>query len=323
MKAFQLFAWACIATGSVLGARPLPSPVSLPSCPRGFVVSSDALWWQVSNPDLSFAIVDDRVNDFATPIGRQKRVVPQYKWGFRVAVQHGFFGASNDVLGRYLWYKATQVKEVAAPLLWPSVGVPGEALPLTDGRARARMRFRHQTGDLEFGQWLRLGCALDFRFHAGIRYAWIDHKFDADFFAANGHQTSRRNGEFFGFGPRLGMWGTFSLCGMIGLEGRGAAALLVGGERSRFSFLQDDAFTTDVRDPMKVRFVPNLEGSIGLYWRCCHQGIGFIVRAGYEIGAYINGVSRMQFFGDSSGVNTHQTSTFGLHGVYGGIAATY
>jgi hypothetical protein len=298
--------------------------LAAPGYSGSLLISSDALYWQVGNGDLSFAIEDQRsAVTWAAPIGRQKRIRPHFEWGFRVALGYGFCGSGTDVMGRYLWYKAVRVRRAAAPTLWPSIGYPTFALPLSDGTVRARMRFRHQTGDLEFGQLIQLAYLLDLRAHAGIHYAWIDHKFDADYRGASGERTARRNGEFFGFGPRGGLCLTLGPCGCWQIGGRVALSLLAGGERSRASFLDNGGFLLDVRDPMKLRGLPCVETSVGLDWALLARPCRTTVRLGYELITYIDGVSRLQFSGDSSGVNTHHVSSFTLQGPYAGLAAVF
>ena len=150
--------------------------------------------------------------------------------------------------------------------------------------AKAFWKVQYNALDFEWGRPFWFGKCTSLHPFLGVRAAWIDQDFDSDYnnveltaltdvatnFATLPLVTVRRNQDYWGVGPRLGLYSTWSFCGCFGFFANVSTSLLWGDFEQKYiqvEHLEDNSTITDVNlRECYSRMQVNLEGTVGLNW---------------------------------------------------------
>jgi hypothetical protein len=299
----------------VLGDEPQFLPAGDGSCcyppnhavaPRRFVFA-EYLYWQPTNHQLDYAIVDDF--GAAAVSGETARLEYEAQSGVRAGL--GFQTASGwDLQFAYTGLESRDEQQTEGFLI-ATVSHPSFNVFATSAEATADLDY--DVLDLEFGHRFLITEACRLRLHAGLRGARIsqalDVRFDGgDFFA--GHVA--RSHEFRGIGLRVGAEGTWLLCYGVGVFGRVGGSLLAGNLDTRA--VESDALglIVNVSDDADL-IAPATEIALGLTW----EGRHWQVQTGYELTSWYNLSNRLAFHDDLHVASfSRSQDVLGLHGLF-------
>jgi hypothetical protein len=210
-------------------------------------------------------------------------------------------------------------------------GGPINPLPLSITQSSAKAEFRLNQVDLTAGQYVDVGSLLEVHPFVGLRYADVKRTLSsnnsgnitsfiatalstASTFIATGLAASEslsETSDFDGIGPLAGINFNLPIAGGFGFQGGFSGALLVGNVDSKLqsvvnvtaatsvastglapNFLAGNgsfAFSSDSR-----RIVPNLDASLGAYYRFAFQNQSDLtLGVNYQAAEYWNAVDRL------------------------------
>jgi Legionella pneumophila major outer membrane protein precursor len=264
--------------------------VCVPQLCGGFTFGLYGIYWQPNTSEQDFVLRFHRDDDKdRNRDGDHGEVNPNYQWGFMANIGYVFPCSGNDVRLAYTYYQHTHSNHRGRDDNDDSIDNDGEVLlpTISSGwnpthatdlvlaniesfnhpidtdprRARAHTEFRLDAVDLDFGQYVNVGCNLRFRFFGGARYARIEHRLNAHFEGHHHHETDdtapgipvvgtdldgvavdfdvdgdvrqhvHQRSQFTGVGPRLGINADYHVGGGFGVVGELSSSLLVGRQR--------------------------------------------------------------------------------------------
>ncbi len=272
----------------------------------GFYLTADFLWWRTENHGYSFAF--DQQDSLAN-IGKVQRINPKWDPGFRVGLGWNSDYDGWDVLFNWTWMynhaKTTRIRNdltvaeittqgyypqwpITSTLLQNSTNLPLLASGHFNFRqVDAKSNIHLNAIDFELGRSFYATRRFSLRPHWGVRGAFIDQKFSNVFsdplinpvalarllgtqpaFAFDGKNN------WWGVGPRAGMFSEWHLCSGFSILGKAAGALMYGQTRVS-SVTQTVPFLTDTYVVIRKasehfdQLVPNLQMMLGLQWGTC------------------------------------------------------
>jgi Legionella pneumophila major outer membrane protein precursor len=253
--------------------------VCIPSFCGGFTFGLAGLYWRPSTPQLDYALTFPDIDDDFRE-GHLHNVDPNYNWGFRANIGYVFPCSGNDVLLSYTHFNHSHSNhvslrnenEVLIPTLTDEqsftneITIPNilssEATISVTGvprAAHANTNFKLDAVDLDFGQYVNVGCRLRFRWFGGARYARLENRLDTRYHSQGELTTTRftdptvpsanitfdvitnicdnlrQKSKFDGVGPRFGLDASYHLGGGFGVVGDVSTALIVGREDSHLN----------------------------------------------------------------------------------------
>lgn len=270
------------------------SVIATPSQP-GLSLGLTGLYWRASTNHLDHALTYPL--DAFVPFvdGDYQSIDNEYGWNYKANIGY-IFPQGKDVTLTYTHFDEDDTKQVPNPgQLFPTLtndwlsaspftaattppftvvatisiftlegtfpaGTLAIASPINTTFASAKTEFKADVLDLDLGQSLCVNRAFSLRWYAGLRYASLEHKFNASYFgeaagvdslsepvlvstdglealitvdidfalAAEINQSVNQKSDFKGIGPRFGVDSRYELGGGFGFIGGMSLALLVG-----------------------------------------------------------------------------------------------
>jgi hypothetical protein len=284
LSGFAANSFAALPTGTSRYA------VCVPQLCGGFTFGLYGIYWQPSTSEQDFVERFSRDDKSGDRDGDHHEVNPRYRWGFMANIGYVFPCSGNDIRLGYIYYKHNHENnrdrregdddddsvdgETFLPTIsdgWnpthtstvelANVASWNHSLDTDPRHARAHTEFRLDAVDLDFGQYVNVGCNLRFRFFGGLRYARIEHRLNATFEGRHDHEKDdgalgipmvgtdlnnvavdfdvdgdirehvHQRSEFNGIGPRLGVNAGYHVGGGFGVVGELSTSLLVGREK--------------------------------------------------------------------------------------------
>ena len=284
---------------------------------RCWSIYADFLYMTVRGENVPFAQIRDDVGPLAVPRGPVGYVDPHHTPGFRLGAGR-LLGEQNELHVRFSWWQTGADSHLEVPAGDPFVIHALTTFPTTINAAADSL-----TADahLDMQQWIadvdlkRAVCDTEssiVNLVLGVRYAHLDQDFHATYSLLGTTDVTTRI-DFDGFGPRLGIDGSFGH--RVFVYGRSDVSLLFGHFGAKY--LQENVFSgvqaqTQLGDD---RVVPVWETELGVGWRS--QSGRVEVMAGYTAAfwfntmttsSWIDGVQQSAF--STSGDSQRETLTF-------------
>lgn len=217
--------------------------VSLPKYHGGVYVSAEALYLapDIENRNYGFTFQSQSGVDTY----RTHTVDMDHDWGYAITLGREVAGTGNDFRVNWTdisWNLSDSVVDVPA-----SVGTifaqnecePREFAHSNDGvevtKASGKIDIDYQKVDFELGQLIKVGVdSVMLRFHAGLRYADIDSKFQIEYYPLPSNvyldvvNRFKAESDYDGLGPRLGVDSTWHFNEKFSLIANISGAVLVG-----------------------------------------------------------------------------------------------
>lgn len=359
-------------------------PCPCPCWVTGFEIFAEFLYVRPHQADLNYGIRDTR--SFGDPSSASPTLVdewlpdgtllafgPHYEAAFRVGISYLFNGGCNDLRIHYtgLWTHDSQLTAASGEGgLWITNGSPrynglrlnnGQIAALIPGAefelatptatARQRVRIEHEVVDAEIAARRWCGRRLWTRPFAGIRWADICIREDADYLgvvtfvgtgdsgtpvrvASNQLTHVHTKSETWGIGPLMGIDLRFTVVCGLGIDVHFGTSLLVGRpthhmiESDLRASLVEAASQSDVDEELNLRgqnrwqMVPNFDARLGLsYLHRFGQCFDLCLECGWEFVSFVNAMERVHLM-DRGGVDTLSCTSFNLDGLYVGLRLT-
>jgi hypothetical protein len=286
------------------------------SCDRRWSVYADLLYMTVRGENVPFAQIRDDVGPLAVPRGPVGFVDPHHTPGFRLGTSL-LLNEQNEVHARFSWWQTGANSHLEVPAGDPFVIHALTTFPTTINAAAdslaadAHLDIQFLTTDVDLKRTL---CGSDcsvLKMILGVRYAHLDQDFQATYSLLGTTDVTTRI-DFDGFGPRLGLDGSYGR--RVFVYGRSDVSLLFGHFGA--NYLQENVFSgvqaqTQVGDD---RVVPVWETELGIGWRSRNQRVE--VTAGYTAAfwfntmttsSWIEGVQKSAFSSSSDSVRESLT----------------
>lgn len=285
----------------------------------GFTFGITGLYWRPSTDHIDNALIYpfDAFVPFVD--GDYRSIDDEYSWDFKANIGYVFPCSGRDITLTYTHYNQDDIDHIHNPgqLLntltnnWntlvaltavdiPSITVSAiiGGLPFTGtipatiisipiinpDVANARADFKADVLDLDFAQSINLGRNFRLRWFGGLRYANLEHKFNATYLAdiassteinesvllsgttlitvdidfdmvSNIRDIVNQKSDFKGIGPRFGVESNYHLGGGFGFVGGISVALLVGEINSSL-FTHIDSATTAAISSISSSLIP-------------------------------------------------------------------
>lgn len=275
---------------------PLPSCYC---CPQTTGVYAEWLYMHTTGIDVPYGIVEDGIGAPGTsPMGEVG--VADHTWDH--GVRAGLRKCLSDCAAlhfSYTWFESNTEDLINSPgtfvinPLFVTVPVPNAGDFAQ--RAAAMYDVSFQTADIDYRYRWNCGAIGHVDVVLGGRYANLEQDFDVryNFATPDGYTDVTSKIDFDGGGLRIGLDGERYLhgCSKIKVYGKGFASVMSGSFKSQYS--QVNQFGGEVARVRweDDRFVPILEGEIGLVLEHCH----WRVAVGYQMAAWFNAVTTPVF----------------------------
>jgi hypothetical protein len=318
-----------------VATAPSGSAVRVPDNDGGFRMALDALFLTPRNDHLSYAISDPSNPVFVSPGSKSIFVDPDSEWGYRLSLGGEVAGTGLDVWGRYTSLNVEtndEVMEPAGGLLWAPLAAPSVGINQAD-RATAEYDLNYDVFDLEIGQKIAVGNSVNLRLFGGLRYADIDNELNVLYYGGpvgfDPNDPGRVNipSDFSGFGPRIGVDGSWQFARGWSLMGTAATSLMVGDFDINYEYCQQlqpngtpcaFPFTeTHLKSNLDNQFVPVLEAKLGVGYEWQYRQALLHAQLGYQWENWFDGYGTTDFY-DSGYSSVHNTrrEDFGLDGAF-------
>jgi hypothetical protein len=307
----------------------------------GWSLGVEALYWQPSNGDLTYALVADKQSWLMgeTPVdGNTFEVDPDYDWGFKVIGQYYFTGAKNSILASYTRFRTDAKDSVSVEncdyRVWSTIIHPD----VNDERgtwASAKADFDYDSFDVMFGQVMNPQGKLNLEVAAGVRYSDLGVKMNALYRTPEGSSDSdyefQEDGteitvesSYKGIGPRLAAFGSCDLGGGIGVVANVGTSLLIGDLKA--SHMQYDHDNSEKYfDEVQVKKEPRhvvveVDADLGLtYTYAMQSDYTLTLGAGWRVMTYAEGRNRLQFHDENAGALANNLTNMSFNGPYVGL----
>jgi len=279
-----------------------------PAADTGFIVSAEALYWDVSRSGLDYVMTD--ANGGSDPLlGDIKRLNPDWNAGFRgdvgyragngldVLVRGMFFGTeagdSETDLGDYLSPTRFYIPEAEAEMRNAEFATSEYDLDLW-------------MIDLESGYWFQTLANLRLRPFAAFRYASIEQDISSMYCEDPACELGNvevdivdQGVDWWGAGLMLGVDGDWNFWRGFSLFGRGAVGVLGGRYESSFSYYdgyeEEQMIDADDDDTL---FTPVVEAKLGVGYKIVDaERFELDFQTGYEFMGFLNSPDFLAFDG--------------------------
>lgn len=266
-------------------------------------------------------------------------VKANYNWGWGADVTYHFAGYGRDVTLAFSQLNSNDNDSVVSPnsdvLIYPTVNGRGtvlrQTIPFTSSDAQVTTDY--DAVDLTFGQLIDVGHCVSLHPFAGLRYAYLNYKADAQYvdtdqmtgvLNTSGAQTIQSN--FQGVGPRLGSDAEVRLGSGFSLHGALGVSLLVGTldasdsdnltdynntvPASISSVIQGDHTVNN-----NTRVVPEIDGKLAAMYRVdLNNSYALKFELGYQATDYVDAIQNNTL--DDSYTTSSQYTNFFMQGPY-------
>lgn len=284
---------------------------------RCWSLYADFLYMTVRGENVPFAQIRDDVGPLAVPRGPVGYVDPHHTPGFRLGAARQL-NDQNELHARFSWWQTGADSHFEVPAGDPFVIHALTTFPTTINAAAdsltadAHLDIQHYIVDVDLKRMLCDSDSSILNLVLGVRYAHLDQDFQATYSLLGTTDVTSRI-DFDGFGPRLGLDGSFGQ--RVFVYGRSDVSLLFGHFGA--NYLQENVFSgvqaqTQVGDD---RVVPVWETELGVGWRSRSGRLE--LTAGYTAAfwfntmttsSWIEGVQQSAF--SSSGDSQRESLTF-------------
>jgi hypothetical protein len=291
----------------------------------GIFFFGDYLYWQASQDGLQYTTTSDSFTTGPLVItnGKAERIRPGYESGFRVGAGYRFKRDAWDFLVSWTDLTSSRRNSTVAPssgfdlAVWSPASIGSYA-----SKAAGHWNLGYYIFDAELGRNYFVSKALALRPFLGLRGAWINQKFDANYqnvgVAAIGTttvETSMKN-DYSAGGVRVGFnmewlfWSTFGIYGNI------SGSLVYGTFAVKTAVEADEEQVVHLKSNI-TRMRPNLETGLGLRWATNWGSCRFSLSLGYEMIQWwnTNQFVKVEFPGAANGFVNRSNGDLGLQGM--------
>lgn len=345
----------------------VPFNVSAPYLAPGFEIHAGLLLLQPSADNLGWAVLTNVLNPaspvpVASPFWSIQTLKPNYQAGFEVGASYAFCSSGNDaqVNWQHLSTKTSNSAGAIEGEQWispfsqtgPSSAQSFNDLHLSQGvnrlrSAEGRVEFDYDVVNLDFGQYVNVGCSMQARMFAGLSYANLEERLVSSFYGVPDPNSRfppsvpvfislSNTTSYAGVGPRFGLDTAYAIPYGLRFTGQVAGALLIGrAQPSQYLFTATAPDLDGIGIAVNHEQVGSKKFTQVVYSCDARLGIGcslsaFSFEGGYMAALYVrpfsgyetnHNVLPLQIGSLSTASMRHTLSNFTVHGIYltGGI----
>jgi hypothetical protein len=302
-KILSLAVLMTLLSAQVIGAEEEPTqPVQNPD---QFLLYGDFLWWKADANDVPLAVKETASASSVTVTKKTIELDGKWEPGFRVGAGYRFgFYDELDLLLTYTRFHgesknvSVTADNIETPFLRQNwITFLGPIAFYAQGQWKVHL----DVGDMEIGRKYDVTSHLSFRPHAGVRLAWLDFKYSANYTGVwidseedlvTQNTSMSASSDFNSGGLRLGSGFSWNFCDNLGFFGDLSASLLYGHFKVNETFNGGDTVETGSLVSVTEKFNHdmngvrvNVEALFGLKgWVDFNEGQSrFSLFAGYEL----------------------------------------
>lgn len=293
-------------------------------CPQTTSVYGEYLLLHTTGVDMVYGIPQDGIGAPGTaPIGRVGTLDHTYESGVRVGLRK-CLSECAAIHVSYAWFESVTNDSISvtgnnviSPILFvPTVANAGDNAQ----RAEGEYNVRFQIADIDYRYRWMCSALGHLDVVLGGRYANLKQDITATYRFAppDGTTITNTNIDFDGGGLRIGLDGERCVhgCSRLKVYGKGFASVLSGSFKSDYRQINQFNGTEAVVQWEDDRFVPILEGELGLAIEHGHVRLA----AGYQMSAWFNAVTTPVFVDAvNAGNYTNVQDTITFDGLVGRI----
>jgi hypothetical protein len=220
--------------------------VSIPDFKPGFEYTLGALWLKAGASNLNYVIYNKGL-PLQSPTWTEEEIHPGFSPAFDLGVRYYLPNAKgSDVNLDWTHLSSTATSSVAADsttyFLGPDYEIGPVGIPIRNADGKAT--FKYDVINLDVGQYLQFGHAVDLRFFGGLSTAFLRENVNANYagntvglYAGPFNVNQDVISNFTGFGPRAGIHADINTCSGFGFLGEAAVSALFGSIYSKTSYV--------------------------------------------------------------------------------------
>lgn len=322
--------------------------VTIPSLTGGVNVTAGPLYLQPVSSNLQYSGITIPAEGKAAPAGitttfnypQSETVNPLYKWAGLLGIGYVIPHTGNDIQLNWMYLHNVSTDDIiylggptSFTIVTPSLHTH-VITSVDSAAAMGKTNYQFNVVDLDAGQYINIGSAMQTRLFAGLRYAQIKNTL-ADMLSgsttsAGGlgpptvtlfNETDTSLSLFNGIGPLFGVDGSYQLGYGLSIVGTVDAALLLGNllfhqEYTTTAAVVDSGTTITINnihyDDID-QVVPALDGKLGLGYAFTMQKMAQMqLELGYQISEYFNAIEAANY--TTAGLT--MITNFGVSGPY-------
>lgn len=285
----------------------------IPTQQPGFALSITGLYLQPSASNLGYAVFTTPL-PLPAPNWQQKIVNPSYSGAFDLGLQYNLINGKENVKLNWLHFTS---KDFAAASSTPQTSVgpsfyygPAEQFLLNTG-ANSTVKFNIDNGSLVFGHLINLTDNIQVEPFIGVSAAYLKENITNNYWGTDpvyGSYTHAvyENSTFTGFGPRIGVDGSYFITNRFAITGDIAGDLLAGTLNYSTDFTSWTAYTgdsihnstpanTSMANQNLYRIVPEVDAKIAMLYKVSFDKLGseLTLQAGYMYATYFNAINQV------------------------------
>ena len=285
----------------------------IPQQTPGFALSITGLYLQPSASNLGYAVYTTPL-PLPAPNWQQKTVNPGYSGAFDLGLQYNLANGKENVKLDWLHFAS---KDSAAAGSSPETSVgpsyyygPAEQFLLNTG-ANSTVKFNIDNANLVFGHLIDLTNNIQIEPFVGVSAAYLKENITSNYWGTDpvyGPYTHAvdSNSAFTGFGPRIGLDGSYFITNRFAITEGVAGDLLAGNLKYSTDFTSWTAYTgdsihnstpadTSMANQTLHRIVPEVDAKIAMLYQIPFDKAGSVltIEAGYKYAVYFNAINQV------------------------------
>ncbi|MCS7047227.1 MAG: Lpg1974 family pore-forming outer membrane protein [Gemmataceae bacterium] len=305
------------------------------SCPERtpvWSVYADLLYWTARGDTVPYAQVRDGAifpPGTSVPVGETGRVDSYYSPGFRVGAG-ALLTSCVELDVMFTWWQNRSTDTITtggATFTMPLTLHPNSLnANITPTAANGRQDIHLYQGDINLKYAMCTNGPDALKLVIGARLAHLDQNFQAYYFGAGSSGSVLTGINFDGFGPKIGLEGTYTIWGCVFAYGRTDLSLLYGHFGADFAQAAALGWSAAATQYGDDRVVPIFDAEIGLGWRSCNRRIEALV--GYSASNWFNAMTTSGWIeavqGNAFAQNRHNVAnTISFDGLFARLAVRF
>lgn len=284
----------------------------IPTQQSGFALSITGLYLQPSASNLQYAIYTTPL-PLPSPNWYQQTIAPNYSGAFDLGLQYNLMNGKENVKFDWLHLRSSD-SDGANSSGHTSVGPiyyfgPTEQFLLNTG-ANSTVIFNVDNGNLVFGHLVNLTNNIQLEPFMGLSVAYLKQDINDNYWGTDPvygpytHNVETKS-SFTGFGPRLGLDGSYFITNHFAVTESIASDLLVGSLNYSTNFISWTGYTggsaahnntptrTSMANQVLHRFVPEVDAKVAMLYKVPMKSSELTMQAGYMFADYINAINQV------------------------------
>jgi hypothetical protein len=285
--------------------------VFIPNSQPGFDFYAGAVWLRPAAGNLNYVIYNEEL-PAQSPAWNERELRPQYDPGFELGMRFVFPCSGQDIDLNWTSLDSSTSATTNAPnadfFLGPDyeIGPPGLEIRHVHGH----VRFQYDVFNVTAGQHVNFGPRVAMRFFGGASGAYLREDVISNFsgtrlttFPGPWKLKQDITANFAGWGPRVGMKGSYLGDWGFTFFGEGAISALIGSTYSKANFTASSPelltkFGQEInhqliKDQRVMQVIPAIDAKVGISWAYQFSNYSILTAAaGWEGAVYINAVSQ-------------------------------